>query len=388
MRVMFILNGPTANRGCEAILLSTHAILSDAYPNARFLNCSVRDDRAVGTNYLQIPSLKHRCHPNLRSIQGIRWAIARGLQNHQFNFERFLSWADVVLSLGGDNYSLDYGTAHIYFNAIERVLKAKKRLVIWGASIGPFSNDKAFELKVAKQLSQVHRIVVRENRTREYLEGIGVSNNVLVQPDPAFSLAVGDAELPVGIHEMLSVGALGLNLSPLLARYRSEPQKWVDEAARWVSHLLDDFDLPVLLIPHVMTTTGDDQAFLMQVKGKVDAPANRLQVLNAYELSSGQIKGVISRLRLFAGSRTHATIAGLSTNVPTISIGYSVKAYGINEEVFGHTDWVVDHLKLDGAKLTQKIRDLMSAEEQVRAQLKRANATYRVRTDTISEAIK
>ena len=41
------------------------------------------------------------------------------------------------------------------------------------------------------------------------------------------------------------------------------------------------------------------------------------------------IKGYISRCELFIGARTHATIAAYSTGVPTLVLGYSVKARGI-----------------------------------------------------------
>ena len=37
-------------------------------------------------------------------------------------------------------------------------------------------------------------------------------------------------------------------------------------------------------------------------------------------------------------ARTHASIASYSTNVPTLVIGYSVKANGIAKDIFGTTD--------------------------------------------------
>ena len=47
------------------------------------------------------------------------------------------------------------------------------------------------------------------------------------------------------------------------------------------------------------------------------------------------IKGYISRCELFIGARTHATIAAYSTGVPTLVLGYSVKARGIAKDLFG-----------------------------------------------------
>lgn len=48
-----------------------------------------------------------------------------------------------------------------------------------------------------------------------------------------------------------------------------------------------------------------------------------------------ELKGYIARCRMFIGSRTHATIAAYSCCVPTVVIGYSVKAKGIAKDLFG-----------------------------------------------------
>ena len=48
-----------------------------------------------------------------------------------------------------------------------------------------------------------------------------------------------------------------------------------------------------------------------------------------------QLKDVISRCEVFVGARTHATIAAYSTCVPTLVVGYSVKARGIAKDLFG-----------------------------------------------------
>lgn len=47
------------------------------------------------------------------------------------------------------------------------------------------------------------------------------------------------------------------------------------------------------------------------------------------------LKGIISKCKLFVGARTHATIAAYSTCVPTIAVGYSIKARGIARDIFG-----------------------------------------------------
>ena len=48
-----------------------------------------------------------------------------------------------------------------------------------------------------------------------------------------------------------------------------------------------------------------------------------------------ELKGYIGRCRFFIGARTHATIAAYSSLVPTLVVGYSVKAKGIAKDLFG-----------------------------------------------------
>jgi polysaccharide pyruvyl transferase WcaK-like protein len=58
-------------------------------------------------------------------------------------------------------------------------------------------------------------------------------------------------------------------------------------------------------------------------------------VLLVPDAPAAELKAVIARCSLFVGARTHATIAAYSSCVPTLVLGYSVKAAGIAEDLFG-----------------------------------------------------
>src|SRR3546814_7153574 len=72
--------------------------------------------------------------------------------------------------------------------------------------------------------------------------------------------------------------------------------------------------------------------------------------------NASQIKGVIANLRFFIGARTHATIAGMSSTVPTISISYSIKARGINRDLFGDLPVVLDRSEEHTSELQSLMR--------------------------------
>jgi polysaccharide pyruvyl transferase WcaK-like protein len=209
----------------------------------------------------------------------------------------------------------------------------------------------------------------------------------MLLPDPAFSLNSAPVTLPAAQEKMLQAGAIGVNLSPLLARYRNGMDGWLEDATGWVRALMDCSGRPVLLVPHVFEPGNDDQAFMARLLERINATADRLALLNGRDLSCMQLKQVISRLHVFIGARTHATIAAMSRGVPTLSIGYSVKARGINEEVFGSTDWMVSHQGMDAATLVERYRTLDENAEQVREALAQRLTHYRMTAQDIRDLL-
>ena len=82
------------------------------------------------------------------------------------------------------------------------------------------------------------------------------------------------------------------------------------------------------------------------------------------------MKYAISKCRYFIGARTHSTIAALSSEIPTLSIGYSIKARGINEDIFGGLDYIIESSKLSLQILREKFDMLKCRESEIRMRLK------------------
>jgi colanic acid/amylovoran biosynthesis protein len=221
-------------------------------------------------------------------------------------------------------------------------------------------------------------ITVREPLTHSYLEGMGIRDNVRRVADPAFLLPAHPTELPDDIERALQAGAIGINLAPLMTRYNNlSSGDWMARAVEMVAEVRRKLALPVLLIPHVMMTrrvfpANDDYEFLKVVQQRLPPDAkDGVWLYDARLDDCRQIKWVISRLRAFAGSRTHSTIAALSSGVPTFSIGYSVKARGINLDVFGHEQWVAHVSQLAGGQLAERIESLLETQTPIRLHLQR-----------------
>jgi polysaccharide pyruvyl transferase WcaK-like protein len=137
------------------------------------------------------------------------------------------------------------------------------------------------------------------------------------------------------------------------------------------SLLRDDEDVHLLLVPHVtMAGQYDDHPLCLSLAERLSAP-ERVSVLSR-TLDACQMKHAIGECDCFIGARTHSTIASLSLLVPTLSIAYSTKAYGLNRDLFGHERYVVHVREASPERLMNAYRQLRREQDEVRSRLHRA----------------
>lgn len=379
VRVLMIGNGSHDNRGCQAIDRGTLEVLRAAFGT---VEAHVLTHTPGPTGF---GSLADGVRVTVGEPTGTyrryspRWAsrqLARllGPAARVALFERWFTAvrtaaadADVVLAVGGDNHTLDYGPPDLFWALDRAALGGTPHVYLWGASVGPFGSDPAYERFAARELSRLGGVFAREPVTREYLARIGVRSPVHAVADPAFALPpapVSDERL--GFR--LSKHAVGVNVSPLLARYREQtPDAWVRSATEVIAGLAAATGRPVVLVPHVVRPGNDDHALLVRIRDGL-GPAVSADVVPA-DLDASELKGTIARLACFAGARTHATIAAISSGVPTVSIAYSAKARGLNREIFGDERWVLDARDLSASSLADVVQRCLAEGDAVRAAL-------------------
>ena len=80
---------------------------------------------------------------------------------------------------------------------------------------------------------------------------------------------------------------------------------------------------------------------------------------------------MISQCRFFIGARTHSSIAAYSSYVPTLVVGYSVKARGIARDLFGDEEKYVLPVQTITRKddLLEKFGWILQNEDLIRKQL-------------------
>lgn len=380
----FILagNGSNYNRGCEAMHLGTLKILRHHFTSPQFLVVNSYLDNQQFEQQLSRetdPAIIHRKMHRAYKRFDFYWFLYNVLKRFSPKTIKYIIYKDIVpnlartaavLALGGDNYSLDSGAPPTHCTDLDDlVINKGKPMVIWGASVGPFSALPEYEEYMKRHLRQVH-IMAREPETVNYLASIGVTENVHRVADPAFLM---DSSKP-SVDFYVEPGAIGLNLSPLMARFvkvaQSNIEKWKAVSAEIVQAIIEKTHRKVYLIPHVMgKQNNNDYLFLKDVISLLSEKKCDVTLVDS-NFNAAELKWILSQLDLFAGGRMHATIASLSSFVPTLSLAYSMKAKGLNQDVFGHMNYCISPEELEPGLVVEKITDLLNNSENVKSHLK------------------
>jgi polysaccharide pyruvyl transferase WcaK-like protein len=380
-------NNHDSNRGCQALRWCTQTILDRYLPGFPRLHANIFcndhphfQTREVDRNSAgQLWEVGRRGSPAY-FLWGAGVVGSRVLGRFPaMRVHRALDRAAAVVAVGGDNLSYDYGflATLLFFSPLHAALLRRVPTAVWAASVGPFSSRPRWERRFADLLRRVDLITVREPLTQSYLEELDIRENVRRTADPAFLLPTCPTELPKEIEQALQAGAIGINLAPLMIRYNKlSARDWMAAAVQMVAEVRRKTTAPILLIPHVMMPpqvfpANDDYEFLKGLRERLPADArDGIWLYDARGDDCRQIKWVISRLRVFAGSRFHSMIAALSSGVPTFCIGYGVKTRGVNFDIFGHEQWTSPVSQLTAGRLAERIQALLEAQTAVRSHLR------------------
>lgn len=384
MKIYFAGHNNFGNRGCEALVRSITGLVRDQVPGATFSVPATRADLDAkqwpdhadsGVGFVDAPpppKILRLWHWSRRLLPAVEH-LGRPSHRLPAPYSRAMSAADVVVMTGGDTISLDYDLPSLYDHAgyIDNARQLGKKTVLWAASVGPFSKKPHVERLMQQHLRLYDQITVRESATMAYLQRLGIANVVQVT-DPAFTLVPQPFDTTGLLPAPGPEGILGLNVSPLVRKFRgtdASRQQLDEEVANFIRLAIADRGYSVVLLPHVGPLDGGtynaDHAYMAGLIGRYGLQSPRL-VLAPATLNATQLKHLVSQFRFFIGARTHATIGAFSTGVPTLSIAYSVKAKGINQDLFGDLPVVLDTPDVRAESLMAGLDRLVQHEAEIR----------------------
>jgi len=347
------------NHGCEAIVRSTLKILNLDNIKVSLATFRQQEDLDFLSSDFDLNFIKYKRYEGLHPIRLIDAGLRKlGIkQDMLFSFSQnqiadSIDKNTLCLSIGGDNYC--YGIPRWIYYTNNIAAKKGSKTVFWGCSVDPNLINK----EMLEDLKKYSLIIARESITYQAFIDNGLTNSVLL-PDPAFTLDTKLTELPNGF---VSGNTIGINVSPLIMRSETSEGIVFKSYTKLIQHIIDITDCQVALIPHVLWDHDNDMVPLSKLYDLFKNTGRVILIGDTYNCM--ELKGFISRCRFFIGARTHATIAAYSTGVPTLVIGYSVKARGIAKDIFGSEDkYILPVQKLEQENQLINAYDSLVAQE-------------------------
>jgi len=244
-------------------------------------------------------------------------------------FGRIMGNLDKVAAInGGDGFSDIYNTATFLWRLVdtEIAMKLKIPVIQLPQTLGPFKSKKNYEI-AKKILRYSKQVFVRDDKFIKELNEMDVSYELT--RDLSYYMKPQPWNIEIKDH------AIGINVSGLAYsnKFRTLSGEF-DQYPNLINQLIEHFQKKgntIYLIPHSYNyekpeENNDDivaccEAYnMLQSKSKV--------VLINQNLTSPQIKYLISKMNFFIGTRMHANFAAIYSNVPLFGLAYSYKFEG------------------------------------------------------------
>lgn len=334
-KIVFTMHAGSGNHGCEAIVNSTCHML--AGQDITVISTRPEEDEKYSLKGLCTIKKEHR--------------ITESLPVHLFYFAKKMLTSDpmcyityryqevlkkesydAAVSIGGDNYCYPEQVEDL--TLLNRALcEQGTKTILWGASVEPALLKRE---DVRADMKRYAHIFARERITYEALLAAGVDKErVHLYPDPAFCLETDKVKLPEGFRQGNTVG---INVSPMVVGHEAVPGMVYHNYETLIRRILSETDMSVALLSHVVWEANDDRKPLSRLH---ETFKDSGRVLLLPDADCTVLKGYIANMRFLVAARTHASIAAYSNKVPVLVAGYSVKAKGIAEDLFGTAEGYV-----------------------------------------------
>ena len=381
-KVVLYAHAGSGNHGCEALANTICKLLGS--PVRLVTNSAEEDNQYTLKGLCEIQSERKIRDNRMAHIFYYGWRMLTGdkesFQRYRFRNVLGKNACTWNISIGGDNYCYenmirDLTLANSMFN------RQGGKTILLGCSIEPELLERE---DIRQDMNRYAAIFARESLTYEALERAGITTQLYLYPDSAFILDTKKLPLPAGFQKG---NTLGINISPMIVENEENSGITMQNYRALIRYVLDHTDMSVALIPHVVWERNDDRKTLAELHSYFE---NERRVLLIGDHSCEELKGYISECRFFVGARTHATIAAYSSQVPTLVVGYSVKAKGIARDLFGtYENYVipVQSLREEG-ELIKAFNRMLEQEEKLKEQLARVMPPYIERVYKLGDKLK
>lgn len=336
MKIVMCGYGNPDNRGCEAIIRTTTSMLNNMYPEANIIAMSNDFERIEMLEISDIDRYEKSYYPHENTLDFYVYAALNKIFGHTIEWCKLknrkayesIGKVDLCISVGGDNFCYNSRVDHFIVHHTH-FKQTGAKLIHWGSSF----EKELMNQHLISDLNRFDAIIVRESISRDTLVEADVKVPIYLIPDPAFDMGVK----AINDDVIIDANSVGVNISPMIISRETKSGMTRKNAINLINYLTDS-GYSVVLIPHVADRRNGEGDFnvMKELLKEINAPEKCIIV--DYKYTAPEYKYIISKCRFFIGARTHATIAAYSSCVPTLVIGYSVKARGIAKDIFGTSE--------------------------------------------------
>lgn len=261
----------------------------------------------------------------------------------------FAKQIDLLVVLGGDDFTEDYGWKEPVLNALKFNFLRREgiRVIMLGQTMGPYHS---FRIPVMKNLlSKIDRIYPRDNITYRYLMDLGLKHICLTD-----DLAL----LPLAKQETRERSKKYIMYCPseLIHRYAKEGNRksWIEFNLFMADTLMKTYvDKKLVLLAHVLKPEHvDDRIIVNELYDLLKEKYQDRILVKTEELYPYEVRNLIQESLFVISSRMHPIISSIQCEIPAIALSYSSKYWGIIGERYGLGDYIIDvrYLKYDEMK--------------------------------------
>lgn len=330
----------------------------------------------------QIPTLStrfirtHFGHHNVKPMGMMPWNFA--LKN--FGWPLFKAMTSTELVLVTDNILFDRKFNNPFVNNLKSVALfssfCKKKnipIVLYNSSIGPIDHEVG-KKALQKVLDCCPLVITRDLQTKELIENLQLRHpEIVVHADCALN-----TQLPpeARMNEIIRKedlfkspnGTVGLNVNAYIDNWsqtgsfnRSDFCKIIAGTA---DKLIEDLDVDVLFTVTQIMDMKVTEECVQLIKQK-----DRVRVVGNDKYTYPELTGLLGRVQVHAGLRTHTLIFCASVGTPMISIDAYPKSSGFLKTI-GMGDWSISFDKLSPENLAGIMKRAWDAREKLCSDMK------------------
>ena len=354
------------NFGSPSVMQGLNALLKRIFGNGYVLICyqkTVPRKSAVRDIPYSVKQIPYKDSFSI-FIDYLKLLLGQKLKSKEKDrFFKDIQTSDLVINLVGIYF---YGNAisnkYIYIRAIKSTLKmfiisyiAKRfnvKSIKSPASYGPITNKKyAVSARFASKYI-FDTIFAREPESeRQMREEAGVKKKIFIAPDLGnlmpYEKGTTEANKPIGIA-----------VSHKIIRHWNSKEPYISCIVKLARHIHQNYEGQIVLIPNEYTylTPYNDINVATDIYNQAGCP-DYMSILDAKNISSLELKNIISNCETLISSRYHSCVASLSSGVPTIVLGWHHKYNGLLE-LYGQSKWLLTSIDCTAERLISMFDEL------------------------------